>query len=111
MARYDMVERQVGGLRSAVLAGVLVADEDLAPAEPDARSRSLDPMLKPDDARRPEDGRGRSDVVVVVLDDLGLLCEDEAEGAPDVAHVQRLVIGIQQQYCAIHDSLRPAGTR
>src|SRR5689334_18982993 len=68
-------------------------------------------MLQADDARRAINGRGRADVVVVVLDDLGLLSEDEAEGAPDVADVQRLVIGIEQQYRAIHDSLRPAGTR
>src|SRR5689334_13495486 len=68
-------------------------------------------MLQADDARRPVNGRGRADVMVVVLDDLGLLSEDEAEGAPYVADVQRLVIGIEQQYRAIHDSLRSAGTR
>src|SRR5262245_37590058 len=41
MARDDVIERQVVRLRSAVLAGVLVADEDLLPREPDTRARSL----------------------------------------------------------------------
>ena len=77
MARDDVVERQVVRLRAAVLAGVLVTDEDLAPRQPDPRPGALDVVLQPDDATARGRPRGRGpDVVVVVLDHLCLLAED-----------------------------------
>ena len=51
MARDDVVERQVVRLAAAVLAGVPVAGEDLAPRQLDPRPRPLDLVLEPDDAR------------------------------------------------------------
>ena len=42
MARHDVVERQVVGLPAAVLAGVAVAGEDLAPRQLHPRSRAAD---------------------------------------------------------------------
>ena len=83
----------------------------LASTQAHARAWALDAMVEADDARGAKDGRGGADVVMVVLDDLGLLTEDQPKSAPDVADVQGLVIRVQKQYSAIHRSLKPAGTR
>src|SRR5262249_25968969 len=55
MAGQDVVEREVVRLAPAVLAGVPVAAEDLAPRELDPGPRPLDLVLEPDDRGCPED--------------------------------------------------------
>ena len=55
--------------------------------------------------------RGVTHVVMVVLEDLGLLAEDQTERSPHVAHVERLVIRVQEQDDAIHCPFPRAGTR
>ena len=110
MARHDVVEREPGDVPAAVLARVAVADEDLASREPDARPRSLDAVLEPDDRGGAQHRARRPDLGVVVLDDLGLLAEDEPERATQVAHVQRLVIRVEEKDDAIHRSPRAGGS-
>jgi hypothetical protein len=51
------------------------------------------------------------DLCVVVLDYFGLFPKDEAKRAPQIADVEGLVIGVEQEYDAVHFSLKPAGTR
>ena len=48
MAGHDVVEGQVVALPAAVLAGVPIAGEDLAPAQLDPRPRPADLVLEPD---------------------------------------------------------------
>ena len=102
VTRNDVVQGQIVRLRAAVLARVLVAEEDLAPAESHPRARPLYAVLQPNDRRRPKDLRGRADVVMVVLDDLCLLAEDESKRPSDIADVEGLVIRVKKQYDAIH---------
>ena len=94
------------GLLAAVLADVAVAGEDLAPRQAHARARPPDAVLELDDRRRAQDGRRRPDLGVVVLDDLGLLAEDEPERPAEVADVERLVVGVQEKDDAIQRSPR-----
>src|SRR6185369_11008939 len=102
MAGHDVIERQVVALAPAVLAGVAVTGEDLAPAELDPRPGPADLVLEPDDRRRVIFGTRRVDDLVVVLDDLGLLAEHEPERPRQIADVQRLVILVQDEHHSVH---------
>jgi hypothetical protein len=96
MAGNDVIESQVVRLRAAVLACVLVADEDLAARQPNARSWSLDAVVETYDARSTEYLRGCPNFVMVVLDDLRLLTEDESERPPYVADVEWFVVRVKE---------------
>src|SRR5689334_18289866 len=72
VARDHMVEGQVMRLGAAVLAGVLVADEDLASRQAHARAGTLDPVVEANDRRCVEDRGCGADLGVVVLDYFGL---------------------------------------
>ena len=102
VAREHVVEGEVVRLPAAVLAGVAVAAEDLAPGELDARPRPADVVLEPDDRRGAVDLPDRADLGVVVLDDLGLGPEHEAERPRDVADVQGLVVLVQDEHDPVH---------
>ena len=102
MAGHDVVERQVVGLAAAVLAGVPVAAEDLAPGQLDPRPRAADLVLEPDDRGRLVDGADRADLGVVVLDDLRLGAEHQPERPRDVADVQGLVVLVQHEHDPVH---------
>ena len=102
VARHDVVEGQVVRLAAAVLAGVPVAREDLAPRQLDARPRPADQVLEADDGGRAVLGPHRPDHLVVVLDHFGLLAEHQAEGARQVTDVERLVVLVQNEYDTVH---------
>ena len=99
---HDVVERQVVRLPAAVLAGVAVAGEDLAPGQLDPRSRPPDQVLEPDHGGRAVLGPRRPDHLVVVLDHFGLLAEHEAEGPRQVADVERFVVLVQNEHDTVH---------
>ena len=99
---HDVVEGQVVRLPAAVLAGVPVAREDLAARQLDPRPRPADEVLEPDDGGRAVLGPRRPDHLVVVFDHFGLLAEHEAEGARQVADVERLVVLVQNEYDTVH---------
>ena len=102
VAGDDVVEGQVVRLAAAVLAGVPVAGEHLAPRELDPRSRAPDLVLQADDGGRPVFRPRRPDHLVVVFDHFGLFPEHEAEGSRQVTDVQRLVILVQNEYDTVH---------
>ena len=102
MAGDDVVQRQVVRLPAAVLAGMPIAGEDLAPAELDPGAGAPDLVLEPDHRRCVVLGAGRPDHLVVVLDDLGLLTEHEPERPRQVADVEGFVILVQDEHDAVH---------
>jgi hypothetical protein len=102
MPRHDVVEGHVVGLPAAVLAGMPVAGEHLAPGQLDARPRPLDQVLEADDRGRAIFGPRRPNHLVVVLDHFGLLPEDESEGPRQVADVERFVVLVQNEHDTVH---------
>ena len=106
VARHDVVEGQLGCALSAVLAEVLVPGEDLPAREPHAGPRPPDAVLQLDDRRCAQGDARRPHHGVVVLDDLRLLTEDEAERPAQVADVEGLVVGVQKKDDAIQRSPR-----
>ena len=97
MSRNDVVERQIAGLHSAVLAGVVITNKDLAASEPNARARTLDEINQTDDRRPTERLVGCANVANAVLENLGLATVNEQDRPTSITHVQRLVILIQDQ--------------
>jgi len=109
VSRDDVIQREVLHLVAAVLAGVPVTDEHLAPGELHSRAGSADVVLQPDDGGRAEDLPRRSHLLVVELDHFRLLAEHEAEGAREVTDVQRLVIHVEHEHDSVHGGARIAG--
>ena len=70
------------------------------------QTRPPDLVLEPDDGGRAELRPRRPDHLGVVLDHFGLLAEEEAEGAGQVADVQRLVVLVQNENDAVHGGRR-----
>jgi hypothetical protein len=102
VARHDVVERQVVGRSTAVLARMAVAGEHLAASQLDARPGPADLVLQPDDTRGAELRPRRPDHLVVVFDHFGLLAEDESKGSRQVADVERFVVLVEHEDYAVH---------
>ena len=92
MAREDVVQRQVSRLLSAVLTSEVIAQEDVPAGKASSWPGSSDEVDQPDYGRNLKDGGWTVEVATPVLNDLGLPAVHQDKSAPDVAHVQRLVI-------------------
>jgi len=99
--RHDVIDRQVTALQSAILAGIPIADEDLATGQLHLRAGTLDQCGEAD---------YRRDAVIVVygvqdqailFEDFGLTGEDHHQGALDVANVEGFVILIEDEHLGV----------
>jgi hypothetical protein len=106
IAGEDVVEGEVTRAASAVLAGVAVAQEDVAAAEAPARVRASDYV---DEANNRGDLKyegGAMQVAPSILQHLGFASVDEDEGATSIADVEGLVILIKNEYgCICHSGM------
>jgi hypothetical protein len=98
IAREDVVQGEVSRLASAVLAGVAVAQEDVAAAEASAGARSSDYVDEANNRGDLKNEGGATKVASPVLQHLGLASAHQDEGAAGVADVKRLVVLIENQY-------------
>jgi len=79
---------------TAVLTDARIAAEDLAAGQFDLRARAMDHVLKADD-RRPGDGkRDGADVPAPVQHHRGLAGENQSDGPPGVADVERFKVDV-----------------
>src|SRR5439155_23310035 len=92
------VERQLLCPGAAVLAGVLIPQEDLASSESNTWTRPLDQVVQPDDGRNVEVPGRRAEDEPVHLQDLRLAAVDEDKRSARVAPVQRLVILVENEH-------------
>src|SRR5690554_2192052 len=97
-----MVNGEVVAADAAVLAGVMVADKDLAAGELHAWPGATDEVGQPDDGGGGIDVAGRGDADEALFKNLGLPTEDEQEGPSNIADVERLIVLIEHQYGVIH---------
>jgi hypothetical protein len=72
VARDDVVQRQVAGADAAVLAGMVIANENLAPRQPHARPWALDHVHEPNDRWTLEKPVRRTNGMIGVLENLCL---------------------------------------
>src|SRR5512143_2968623 len=103
MSGHHMIERQVVPALSAVLAGVVVALEDLLARQLHHGARPLHVVREADHRRRGEGKALARDDVAVLLDDGRFLLGEQHDSAPDVADVQRLIVEIEHQDIGIDD--------
>src|SRR5438477_2077400 len=92
VAGDHVVEGEVVAALAAVLAGVVVADEDFLAGHLQHGPWSLDVVGETDHGRRDDRSSLARDDVSVLLDDNGLLLIQQDHRAPHVAYVQRLVV-------------------
>ena len=72
----DVVDGEIAGFATAVLAGEAVADEDLAPGQFHAGAWAADQVDQPDDRGRGEATRGGRDDRVVGFENFGFAVDE-----------------------------------
>jgi hypothetical protein len=106
IAGEDVVEGEVTRAASAVLAGVAVAQEDIAAAEASAGPRSSDYVDETDNGGDLKNEGGATQVAPPVLQHLGFASVHQDEGATRITDVERFVILIKNQYgCICHSGM------
>jgi len=98
VARGDVVDGQGGGAPTAVLAGGMVAAEDLAPGKLDARAGVSDLVFEPYDGGKVEQGIDRADLAAPVDHQAGLVRQNHTQSPADVAHVEGFIVCVQDQH-------------
>ncbi len=83
-----MVDGQIVASFAAILAGVVVSMQNVAPGEADLFIRDFDVIAQSDDGWK---SKAAVEDFTVVFDALCLPFEDENDGASPAAYVQRLV--------------------
>jgi hypothetical protein len=87
---------------TAVLAGVMVPDEDFAPGELDAGSGASDEVLEPDDRRHSKYGARGCHDLAVLFKNFRLTANDEHQRSPDIADVEGFIILVKDKNCVFH---------
>jgi hypothetical protein len=89
---YDVVNSQIPRLFAAILASVIIANKNLAPAQSPLQARSFYEVYKPDYGGYPDRNGGAVHYVRVILQDLGLASIEHYHRSPCPANIQRLVV-------------------
>jgi len=87
-----MVNGKVGGFFTTVLAGVVVAAEDLPPAERDLQTRAVNHVRQTDDRREGKYIVGGMNIAPAIEDQRGFLGQHESDRALITADVDRLKV-------------------
>ena len=96
-----MIERQVVTALPAVLAGVVVTDEDFLTGHLHDGARTLHVVREADDRWRRKAHPLARDQVAVLLDDARLLLREEDHRPADVADVQRLEVEVEHEHVRV----------
>jgi hypothetical protein len=102
VTRINVINGQVAALFPAILAGEIVASEDLAPVELHAQTRPIHHMLKADDRRTGDNLIDCMDITASVDNQRGFISYYQPDGSPYCTNVDRLKICIQNQYVIEH---------
>ncbi len=97
-----MIEGEVVRPAPAILAGVAIPEEDLAPGQFDARPGRANQTDQTDHRGVGEDILRGCDRRVMRLQDLGFATEHQHEGAPNVADIEGFVILVENQNGFVH---------
>src|SRR3954452_11907933 len=100
--RMNVVKREVARTPAAVLAGVIVANEDLLARQLHLRSGALDHVDEADDGGRRKLAGRAAQREIVLLEYLGLAINDQHNRPADIAYVQGFVVLIQNEDIATH---------
>src|SRR5437762_4886776 len=101
VTRHHVIERQVVTALPAVLAGVVVTDEDFLTGHLHDGARTLYVVREADDRWRRKAHPLARDQVAVLLDDARLLLREEDHRPADVADVQRLEVEVEHEHVRV----------
>jgi hypothetical protein len=94
----NVVQRQLAGLLTAVLAGEAVPKEDVAPCEPALWPGAPDQVDQAYYGRDLEDGCGAVEVTAAVLNGLRLAAVKQDYRPAYIAYVEGFIVLIQYEY-------------
>jgi hypothetical protein len=97
VTRQDVVDGQVVYFPSTVLAGIIVAAENLAPGQFDSRARAMNHILEADDGWTWERCRDSFNLAAPVGNQRGFSGEHQPDSPPHVANINWLEVGVQNQ--------------
>lgn len=104
MAWINVVDGQVSALPAAVLAGEIVASKHLASIEFHAQTWPMDHLLQADDGWARDGVVNRLDGTAAIHDQGGFIGQNESNGSPHGANINRLKICIQDQHVFEHSA-------
>lgn len=101
-AGNHVIDGQISAVISTILARVVIANENLAPAQFDAWARASYEGPESNDRGRLKSTLGGVQSVIVLLEHISLATKYEHKGPSNVAHVQRFIVLVQYQDGGVH---------
>lgn len=105
VAGDDMVDGQCSAMLPAVLAGEIVAAQHLALGQLDARTRAMNHLFETDDGGTRIDLPNCLNLAASIEDQAGFSINYEGNRTACVADIDRLEVGIKNQYWGLHNCL------
>ena len=102
MFGQDMVDRQFAGVPSTVLADIIITAEDLSTGQFDLQAWAVDHLLQPYDGWPREGLFNGLDVAASIHHHVCLPRKDQANGAAGITNIDRLEVGVENQYRRVH---------
>jgi hypothetical protein len=93
-----MIHRRLGGMPTTVLACIAIPPENFGFIQLDSRARALNHLAQADDGRAGKGCGNSSDHPAAVEHQRRFIIQYQANCPADVADVDGLIIGIQNQY-------------
>ena len=103
----DVIDGELSTPPAAVLAGVIVANEDFPPRKLDPGTWTANEVVKPDNRWHDVNSPGSRNYFRVLLEYFGFATQDKNERAAHIADVERLVILVEDENCVIHPADAP----
>ncbi len=102
----DVIDGQVGDVLAAILAGVVIPSQHFPFGQLNPRARPVDHFFQADDGWARENLPYSLDLTAAIQDQAGFSIDDEGNGTPGIADVDRLEISIEHQHRGYHSELQ-----
>jgi hypothetical protein len=102
MARQNVIDGQIGGVFSTVLAGETVAAENFTACEFELRTGARDHLLKANDGWTGEDEVDRVNFSAPIQYQSGFFAQEKPQRSPGIADIDRFEVGIQNKNRGLH---------
>ncbi len=100
--RQNMVDRQIASMPATVLADEVITTKNLPPGQFDLQTGAMDHMLQTDNGWPWEGLFNGLNCAAAIHYHTGFPRKDQANGATGVANIDRLKIGVENQYRRVH---------
>ena len=101
-----MVQSEIPGFPPTVLAGEVVPAEYLVPGKPPLEPGAFYHICQPDNRGEWVGDQGASDTPTTIFNHLDLTPEQQGQGPPGGANVERFIILVEHQYRSVYHQSR-----